>query len=506
MNIHFNLDDMKNFAAVPDFAFRSFQSEKEHEFRDKFSRDRDRILYSTEFRRLDRKTQVFISSYDDNNRNRLTHTIEVVQIAKTLAKYFGLNQELTEAIGYGHDVGHTPFGHTGERTLNLILNGCDKLSEFYNNKKQIKGFKHNWQSLRVTTKLEKISDCYDGLNLTDFTLWGLLHHTNRYYNCEDDVNIEFAGEYLKINKCDFYFEIKNKCNRSHKDKECQNEGKNYLDFYSSLRKNFNNSSWTLEALIVRMADEIAQRHHDIEDGINAKIIDNHELVDVYYNSFEKILMPTEKAKLTNLCREPNNNLFVKDLTNFIISFYVKKLIENTQDNLSKMKKKFNIKDQMIFHESKSSIYDTVKLCGLLNIVSFEKTFKEADSSVKRYLKHRILNSHLAQTMDGKSSLIIKKINDAFLTNPAQLPDKTITTFFKNYLTVEQFKKAISNKTAPSIAGYFRGELRSLQKESSDKEYVITLHRTIGDFIAGMTDSFALRQYEKLYGSSELKNY
>jgi dGTPase len=270
---------MKNLSADPNFANRNNQSEKEHEFRNKFARDRDRILYSTEFRRLDRKTQVFVSSFDDNNRNRLTHTIEVVQIAKTISKYFNLNQELTEAIAFAHDVGHTPFGHTGERTLNLILNGCNNLSYFERGKKLTKGFKHNWQSLRVVTKLEKISDSFDGLNLTDFTLWGMLHHTNRFYDHDDECNIDFAGDYLKINKCD-YFSENNSCTLLHKNKICHSDGEHYLDFYTPLAKIYNNSSWTIEALVVRIADEKSQRHHDIEDGINAKIIDNKELVDL----------------------------------------------------------------------------------------------------------------------------------------------------------------------------------------------------------------------------------
>lgn len=494
---------MYNIAADPTHAIRSFQSEKEHEFRCKFSRDRDRILYSTEFRRLDRKTQVFVSSFDDNNRNRLTHTIEVAQIAKTLAKYFNLNQELTEAIAYGHDVGHTPFGHTGERTLNLILNGCEKFSFVDNVRCSVKGFKHNWQSLRVLTKLEKISDCYDGLNLTDYTLWGILHHTNRCYNLEDD-KVEFAGEVLNQNKCSYYSENQY-CTLLRKN-GCHNRGSHYLAFYDNLKRAFRPYSWTLEALIVRVADEIAQRHHDIEDGINARIIDNKELIEIITTAFGNKLSSVEKGKLTKLCKEQENHVFIKDLTNFIISFYVNSVKDNSQENLKKLISDFGISNQYEFHELKPSILKSKTLAGILNLVGFEQSFQIADASVKKYLKERILNSHLAQTMDCKSNLIISEINNALMINPAQLPDKTITTLFKNYYTVENYKKETAGKSAPSIAGMLRGKLKSLQLEHTNKEFLTTLQRTIGDFISGMTDSYALRQYEKLFGTTELKNY
>jgi dGTPase len=111
------------FIANQDFAQR-LHPEKEHSFRSCFERDRDRILYSKEFRRLNRKTQVFIAGFDDHVRNRLIHTLEVAQISETIASHLDLNVSLTTAIAYGHDVGHTPFGHVGERTLNYFMNGC----------------------------------------------------------------------------------------------------------------------------------------------------------------------------------------------------------------------------------------------------------------------------------------------------------------------------------------------------------------------------------------------
>ncbi len=124
---------MMNFcAALNEKATRHFAGEEEHSLRDKFSRDRDRILYSTEFRRLSGKTQVFVSGFDSHMRTRLTHTLEVSQIAETIARGTGLSSILCEAIALGHDVGHTPFGHAGERTLNYIMNGCDITKKIWN--------------------------------------------------------------------------------------------------------------------------------------------------------------------------------------------------------------------------------------------------------------------------------------------------------------------------------------------------------------------------------------
>ena len=143
-------DKFEIFRAIDGIAKRNDEKEPEHEFRSKFERDRDRILYSKAFRRLSGKTQVFVTGHEDHIRTRLTHTLEVSQIATTIASYFGLDIALTEAISLGHDIGHTPFGHEGERILNFIMNGCEEIKEFNNNIPiEEKGFKHNWQSLRV---------------------------------------------------------------------------------------------------------------------------------------------------------------------------------------------------------------------------------------------------------------------------------------------------------------------------------------------------------------------
>lgn len=143
-------------------------------YRTDFQRDRDRILYSRAFRRLSGKTQVFVPISHDHVRTRLTHTLEVCQIARVTARNLLLDEDLTEAIALGHDIGHTPFGHVGERTLNQITNGCDNIAPFQDAMDfSVMGFKHNLQSVRIACDLEKTYKQFCGMNLTNFALWAL---------------------------------------------------------------------------------------------------------------------------------------------------------------------------------------------------------------------------------------------------------------------------------------------------------------------------------------------
>lgn len=248
---------ISNFRANADEA-RRLKEIEEHEYRNKFQRDRDRILYSKEFRRLSGKTQIFVTGSDDNMRTRLTHTLEVAQIAETISDKLGLDSILTRAIAYGHDIGHTPFGHVGERTLNYIMNGC---YPYYHYNDQLtdeeKGFKHNLQGVRVACSLEESLDqnnhLVKGLNLTTYTLWGIQNHSSLVYKeCE-------------------YCKRHNECRYKNNGKKC--DGKLSVGYYKNLPyKADDREDWTFEGIIVACADEIAQRHHDIEDGIYAGII------------------------------------------------------------------------------------------------------------------------------------------------------------------------------------------------------------------------------------------
>ena len=221
--------------------------------RNEFQRDRDRILYSKPFRRLSGKTQVFFVGTDDHVRTRLTHTLEVNQIANTISSYLGLNTTLTEAIALGHDIGHAPFGHAGERVLNSITNGEDSINERLMKLDEIrdedKGFKHNLQALRILKDLTMSYKGEYGLNISNKTLWGIVNHSSLKF--KDGSKLCFYNRYLE-----------------------------------SLNDNKDSS---IEALVVKDADEIAQRHHDIEDAIELELIPKKKLLEKIKEVFKEEL-------------------------------------------------------------------------------------------------------------------------------------------------------------------------------------------------------------------------
>jgi len=225
---------LNSYAALSKNASRSKPLEK-HPLRTKFQRDRDRILHSKAFRRLEYKTQVFTTQINDHLRTRLTHSLEVSQIARTIAKALKLNTDLVEAISLGHDLGHAPFGHAGENKLSELLK-----------EDGIGVFKHNVQSVRILQELEKKYD-YDGLRLTDYVLEGILKHTDY--------------PKVKINKgIDLRLDLKN--------------------------------SITLEGQLVAVVDEIAQITHDMDDYLRYNIIDfkkikTHKFIDEIKDFYKK---------------------------------------------------------------------------------------------------------------------------------------------------------------------------------------------------------------------------
>jgi len=446
--------------------------EEKHEFRTKFDRDRDRILYSKAFRRLSGKTQVFVTGHEDHIRTRLTHTLEVSQIAKTIASYFGLDIALTEAIALGHDIGHTPFGHEGERILNFVMNGFKKIKEFNNNiPNEEKGFKHNWQSVRVLTQLEKKSELYDGLNLTNYTLWGILNHSKLKWEEPEDK--------LKV---DFY-------------------RKNSNVFINDI---INNRSWTFEGLVVRQADEIAQRHHDIEDGILANLIDKNDVIEKFKKCFENtILYNSAKYKYKKLVKEisgnTNSEYDLPLLSRIIVDFLSMNLIKNIEKNFNQLISgdKYNIKTEKDFYDNKYKIFNED---NIFRIVNYNKKFSDQEKIFKEYLENRILYSFKTKCMDAKAEYIIRKLFKAYLNNPQQLPDKTIASFYGNY---DEKNVKVGAYLCPAFIGDLRKRLKTdYIKKQNNKKYKNALLRTICDYISGMTDNYALDQYELLYGTKQ----
>ena len=466
----------KCFCANPDRARRQ-HTETTHNYRDNFARDRDRILYSKEFRRLSGKTQVFVAGYDDHFRTRLTHTLEVAQIAKTVALSLGLNTKLCEAIALGHDVGHTPFGHIGERTLNLFMNGCDMFKDFNIDLPQDQlGFKHNWQGLRVVTTLEKLNREYPGLNLTDYTLWGILNHSK-----------------LTWDQCDYW--VNGKCSIRHLNHTCtKTNHEQQVSFYHQYEDLIKSTSWTFEGIIVRWADEIAQRHHDIEDGIEARIIDKNELMEKFEDTFSVYLTKHHKSIIETIKLENHKNYAVPLISKLLIDFYVSILIDSMTKSLQELKEEFNITDNTIFERLKRDIIKA----KAIDLIAYPANFLETDTSMQKYLRDRILNSHLAQSMDGNANYLLRQLIKAYLTNPQQLPDETIYALY-SYLLSKSDWDNMKNKSQPEIIGILRNKLNTDHSQNSSAEYKTMLLRTICDYLAGMTDQYAVQRYELLYG-------
>lgn len=502
-------EDLSCFAIQEHWSKRQLD-EKDHKYRNIFLRDRDRILYSTEFRRLSGKTQVFVVGFDDNCRTRLTHTMEVAQIARTISSSIGLNVDLTEAIALGHDVGHTPFGHVGERFLSLLMNGCynvRKLNQYLPDEER--GFKHNWQSLRVVSSLEKYYKQYPnvGINLTNFTRWGILNHTKLDYDS--------CFYSLQCKNCDNQNKIKYKCGYMNKMGDCPSDGNHSRGFYSVYEEQLSTSyDWSYEAFVVAMADEIAQRHHDIEDGIIANIIRKDVLIDKIEELFGEFLSKEDSEAIKEIRIETKEQYYIPLLSRLIVNLLATKVIENSKENLLEIKQDKNINSSEDFR----LIREKLNIDKERERISYRSkkdgtSFEQAEEKLKDFLYHILLCSNLAQRMDGKSNFLLRQITKAYVTNPQQLPDNTIFALFENFrmrldkaannneiiTRLKDIKVEIKDFNEKEI-GLLRVTLDKLHK-SGIKEYNYALLRTICDHISGMTDKYAIEQYQALYGSS-----
>jgi len=458
-----------------------YYGEELHAYRDPFARDRDRILYSKEYRRLSGKTQVFVAGYDDHARTRLTHTLEVAQIARTISTALNLNENLCEAIALGHDVGHTPFGHMGERTLNLFMNGCDQFKDFNSNLPPDKlGFKHNWQGIRVLTKLEKYKRNYTGLNLTNYTLWGILNHSS-----------------LAWKPCEY--KVEGICSLRHINNKCKQPSEFQVSFYGQYEQYLRKDAWTIEGCIVACADEIAQRHHDIEDGLEARIIDKDELLETFRKIFNGYLNSTQLQGIEYAHKEGNKSFYLPFFSGLLVDFYVSQFIGDLKNTLETLKSRYSISSNESFERAKQTMSSDL---DLPDAISFEPGFLAKDNDFKNFLRCRILNSYLAQSMDGKSNYIMRQSIKAYLTNPQQLPDETIYSLYANLIPGSDWER-LNKQSFTEVIGYLRNSLNQDHSKST-VDYRASLLRTICDYIAGMTDQYALQRYELLYGANSFR--
>ena len=267
---------MKNYSKIGLFKSKGrIHKESISKYRNPFQRDRDRIIHSASFRRLKHKTQVFVNTEGDHYRTRITHSIEVAQIARSIARYLNLNEDLAETLSLAHDLGHTPFGHAGEDALNDCM-------ENYG------GFDHNLQTIRIIMFLENKYLKFNGLNLSIETIEGLLKHNGPV----DDLDL-----------VDSLIGVKN--------------FKNKIDF---------NTFPSLEAQISSISDDIAYNNHDIQDGINANLFRLEELVEI---KFFRDIYKKYKKKIS----KQNFKIATYQIIRDSIDLMIKDLINNTKKNL-----------------------------------------------------------------------------------------------------------------------------------------------------------------------------
>jgi len=355
-------------------------NEKENSIRSPYQRDRDRIIHSSSFRRLKHKTQVFVNTEGDHYRTRLTHSMEVSQIARTLARYLGLNEDLSETLSLSHDLGHTPFGHAGEEVLSQCM-------ERYG------GFNHNIQTLRVVTSIENKYYKFYGLNLTIETLDGLIKHNGPV------KNLNLYNAILK-----------------------KNLFKNKIVFHAFP---------SLEAQVAAISDDIAYNNHDLEDGLRAGLFTIEKFNSI---PFVSKLINKHVNNTKNYRREIIINQIVRELINVMVV----DVINTTNRNL----KKYN----------PQSIKDIYKQDHL--IVDFSDKIKKVDMQIKDFLRHNMYNHKKVIINTNKGKRIIKVLFNYLSKNP------------KKYINEELVKKA-------------------------PKE------RVVADFIAGMTDRYAINLHKKI---------
>ena len=366
--------------AVPIKSKGRFFGENKTDLRNDFQRDRDRIIHSTAFRRLKHKTQVFVNTSGDHFRTRITHSLEVSQIARTLSKFFNLNEDLAETLSLAHDLGHTPFGHAGEEALNYCM-------------KNYGGFDHNIQTLRIITILENRYYKFKGLNLSIETLDGLIKHNGP---------VKDLSKFNKILGNNFF--------------------KNKINFYL-------NSS--LEAQIASISDDIAYNSHDLEDGLKSNLFDLNQLKNIPV--LNKII-----SKHIRKLKKYSIDLIIRQIIREIINVMVSDVIETTKKNI-RMHKIKNLND----------IYKTKN-----QLVNFSEKIQIFDKKIKNFLKQKMYFHKKVNSKTNYGRKIIKILFSQIKKDP------------KKYINIKKYSNS-------------------------------NIERIICDYIAGMTDRYAINLYNQI---------
>lgn len=475
---------------------KSFSLKEEYKsqpYRTDFMRDRDRILYSTAFRRLAGKTQIYTVGIDDHKRNRLTHTLEVAQISRTIAKALDLDQDLAEAIALAHDFGHTPFGHAGERMLHEIMmpnSAFVKKSPFRNKSEEcIKerfgrensekanyvneafGFKHNIQSVRVNVSLEDsyrdASNNNIGLNLTNFTLYGTMIHSR----------LNYKGSSSKYPNYQNAFE------------------KSLLIDVGNGKKEF---AWSFEAYIVALADEIAQWHHDLEDALRGGALPINDICDAINKALGNKLDKKDKENIKIIAQNPTpNRKCIVKLSHIVINTLIGDVVDTSKHNFKTLEKKLNKKN---IHTSEE-LFKKAKSEGLKKDI--EKVISLSEKIDKKVIEKAISgsvhHSRNVERMNEKGRYVIRKLFEAYYAHPQQLPDGCILHIMidTNYYNGKEGCRTVDDLLKKGI-GPVRVDFDDLMKNPTIFIQCVLMRR-ICDHIACMTDHYAIEEYNNLYG-------
>jgi len=372
------MNNLAPYAANPAQSKGRHVDEPDATSRNAFQRDRDRIIHSTAFRRLEYKTQVFVNHEGDLFRTRLTHTLEVAQMARGIARTLNLHEDLTEAIALAHDLGHTPFGHAGQDALNDCM-------------RDYGGFEHNLQSLRVVDQLELRYAEFDGLNLTFEVREGILKH------CAVK-NAKLLGDV----------------------------GQRFLD----------KTSPSLEAQLTNYADEIAYNNHDIDDGLRSGLITIDQLakVELFANNMAEV-----KAKYPSL----EQKRLIHETIRRMINTLVVDLCTHSAQNIAQ-------------HQPQS-IEAVRKLSPL---IGFSSEIVAQNLKLKKFLRKNLYQHYKVNRMSAKATRIVRELFAVFFENTGLLPNE-----FQEYAEIDKA-------------------------------------RAVADYIAGMTDRFAIREHRKLFTVEE----
>ncbi len=377
-------------------------SEPEHPYRTAFQRDRDRIIHSRAFRRLKHKRQVFLTQSGDHYRTRLTHTLEVAQLSRTLARSLGLNEDLTEAVALGHDLGHTPFGHVGEIVLHKIMSGRDDLDGLLPSGVVAGGYKHNYQSLRVVDVIEK-KYSWEGLNLTAAVREGLLKHT-------------------RLRRSDL----------------------DYPDFYLQGLHYEQDSATTLEGQLVAVSDEIAQRTHDLEDGIRAHYVTLRQVRELEIMKRVEAASPQGQPVLAHDFLQRNHS--IRSLINFLVT--------DVQRETQR---------RVIESGATGEGFHTL-------MAWFSDPVHPLQEELDHFIDRHVIRTAVERHSDDRAVDVLRTLFKAYYRTPQLLPDWRLQTL-----------PLPENGNAASLP---------------QREWHIFL-RAICDYIAGMSDHFAETEYSRI---------